>query len=413
LCSDVKVGGNSLSCVGDDAIHTVLHGAYTWPNDPQTFDGDSPVYRIIYSPQAADSIIIPITPSAPGLPLCADMPDNYRYADNFNQCSVPVEHEGAVFAVAVANLNDQGKYISNGKDWGCSLGQRGAAPGQGVTCRWNAFDSDLNCTPPVLDDDVTGSACGRIDSGTSLMSSEITPTPGEPLFLQVSVPKVLNSVTAPGTPIGCASNWQLVPGGSLTMFTDQGYLAWYEATANTDQPCQITVTLATSNPAELKLYAVPRFNGTVETTSSLSGSFVFPPKNALYLNFVSAGVTSTKDQSREYLMLGSLLQVNQQLTPITYWDNWLTNNLFYPGIDCVPNDNFCPTDDGTDYLPGHGSLSANSDAGHQHINGAGGHSLQRAGQSLGSFNWGGVAIYLQLNLDAKSKLAQAGGAARR
>jgi hypothetical protein len=407
MCSDVKVNGNPIACVGDDTIHRVLHGGYTWPNDPQTFDGDSPVYRIIYGPQAKNSITIPITPAAPALPLCSDMPDNYRYTDNYSQCSIPIEHEGAVFGVAVANLNDQGKYISNGKDWACSLNQRGAAPSQGVTCRWHAFDSELNCTPPMLDDDVTGSACGRIDEGTSLISSEITPTQGEPLFLQVSVPKVLNSVNPPATPIGCASNWQLVAGGSLTMFADQGYLAWYQATANTDQPCQVTVTLANSNPAELKLYAVPKFNGTVETASSLAGSFVFPPKNALLLNSASAGVTSTQKQNGEYLMLGSLLQVNQQLTPITYWNNWLTNNLFYPAVDCIPNDTFCPTDDGTDYLPGHGKLSANSDVGHQHITGAGAHTMQRAGQNLGSFNWGGVAIYLQLNTDKGEKLAQA------
>jgi hypothetical protein len=47
------------------------------------------------------------------------------------------------------------------------------------------------------------------------------------------------------------------------------------------------------------------------------------------------------------------------------------------------NDNFCPTDDGTDYLPGNGPNSSNADAGHQYLTTTGMHSLQRNAQNLG------------------------------
>ncbi len=36
LCSNVVFGQNNMqiACIGDDTLHAVLHGAYTWPNDP-------------------------------------------------------------------------------------------------------------------------------------------------------------------------------------------------------------------------------------------------------------------------------------------------------------------------------------------------------------------------------------------
>jgi hypothetical protein len=158
------------------------------------------------------------------------------------------------------------------------------------------------------------------------------------------------------------------------------------------------VTLANGNPAALKVYDVPKFNGTVETTSVATGNFVFPGNGGFPA--VSAGTVTTNFASD--LVLGNLLQVNQQFTPITYWVNWLTNSLGMPpnNVDCESNGMkgylYCPTDDGTDYLPGHGPNSSNADAGHQFV-GPGQHGLQRDAQSLGSFGWGGVAIYIELN----------------
>ena len=129
--------------------------------------------------------------------------------------------------------------------------------------------------------------------------------------------------------------------------------------ASSGSSCKVTVTLASSNPASLKVYDVPKALG-VETSSIDDGDFVYTKPNQP-LPSVGAGLATTSNPKD--LMLGSLLQVNQQPTPATYWVFWLSNSLTWPnGVHCEPNDNFCPTDDGTDWLPGHGPNSSNADA---------------------------------------------------
>ena len=150
--------------------------------------------------------------------------------------------------------------------------------------------------------------------------------------------------------------------------------------------------MASQNPAALKVYDVPKALG-VETSSNDDGDFVYTKPNQP-LPSVGAGLATTNNPKD--LMLGSLLQVNLQPTPATYWVFWLSNSLTWPnGIHCEPNDNFCPTDDGTEWLPGHGPNSSNVDVGHQQV-ATGPHRLQRPAQNLGSFSWGGVAIYVKL-----------------
>lgn len=401
-CSEVQVNGQSIACVGDDQLHKAMYGAYTWPNDPEVYGGNASVYRVIYSPQSQSGTNLPITPSVPGFPLCSDMPDNYKYAQNQVNCGVPIQHEGAIFAAAVANVNADGKYISTGSDWSCSLFEPAAAVSLGATCRWQAPATDLNCDPPKLDSDVVQSACGKIDYGLSLVSSQITPTQGQPLFVQVSIPKVISPVQTPSVPTGCSSNWQLVAGGSLSLSNNEGYMAWYQATANTDQACQVTVTLADSNPAELKVYGLAgNYANAPIIATSFAGKFDYPSANAKdSLQYAPFAGQATLNPANEYLMLGSLMQVNRQYAPLTMWNNWLTNALLYPGVECVDpkgnaDDNFCPTDDGADFLPGHGLYSSSADSGHLHLKGYSTNVLQRAGVTGGKFSWGGVAIYLQ------------------
>ena len=360
--------------------------AYSWPNDPQTYAHDAPLYRVIYSPGGTT---VPVTPASNSIPICSALPARYNYSGNFGNCSVPVNSQGAVFGVARLTIEDPMRgWVSNGKDWSCDLDQRGGND-TGVLCRWSQPPAG-NCSPPVIDAKVTQSACGLIDSGTSLVSSSIKPNSMDTLFVEVTVSKVLNPVALTGIS-GCASSW--TPVAQQLIHTDQGLVIWYTGKANTNSACQVTVTLANENPAELKVYDVPRAAG-VETFSSDSGDFVYTKPNQRPLPSVGAGSATTSDPSD--LMLGSILQVNQQPTPATYWVFWLTNSSTWPGgIHCEPNDNVCPTDDGTDWLPGHGPNSSNADAGHQEV-ASGSHRLQRPAQNLGSFAWGGVAIYVKL-----------------
>ncbi len=392
-CADVTFGGNNnkvkVACIGDDTIHAVLHGAYTWPNDPQTYPGDSAVYRILFSPEGTSAAI---TPAQNQIPLCASLPSNYMPTENRNNCSGTIDNLGQTFGIArVPNkgIGTSKQWHSTGNDWPCFIDERGAGD-NGVVCRWNPPPSG-NCSPPVPDSNVTQGACGRIDSGTALVSGSITPNSGDPLFLEVAIPKVLNSVSSPVSLSGCVPSsgmgaWSMV--ASQTVHSDQGIVAWYKGTANTSLACQVTVTMANENPAELKLYDVPKFNGTVEVSSSLTGDFNGGPP------FPSVSANSATTAYSNDLVLGALLMVDQLTTPITYWTNWLTNGPNQ--LQCLINNTSCPKDDGTDYLPGHGPYSANSDVGHQKV-GPGIHYFHRDAYNIGEFSWAGLAIYVELN----------------
>ena len=47
-CSDVSP--DPSTCIGDDTVHKIMPKAYTWPNDPQVYGGDSSGYRVIFAP---------------------------------------------------------------------------------------------------------------------------------------------------------------------------------------------------------------------------------------------------------------------------------------------------------------------------------------------------------------------------
>jgi hypothetical protein len=144
-CASV-VGTDTSACIGDDTIHTVMNKAYTWPNDPQTYDDDAPAYRIIFSPGGNPSTA-PITPSTSPIPLCSSLPTNYGFAlmyggpsSDTKPCDNPVNQMHAEFAVARPNS-------TTANPWACLLspGNPNANPpvlpgagDDGVVCRWFA-----------------------------------------------------------------------------------------------------------------------------------------------------------------------------------------------------------------------------------------------------------------------------------
>ncbi|MGC2110765.1 MAG: thaumatin family protein [Candidatus Korobacteraceae bacterium] len=391
-CSDVIFTGNGkkAACVGDDTLHKVLHGAYTWPNDPEVFQGDANVYRIVISPEGRGKA--PIT-AAQILPGCDSLPANYMPSQNRMNCSIPINGQNAAFGIGLVQNGGSQKWQSNGHDWPCFVPER-AAGDNGILCRWNPPPPDDNCLAPKTDQNVTSSACGRIDSGTALMSGSITPNSGDPLLLEVSIPKVLNTVSLPASVNGCVPSgmgaWTLIT--SKAVNSNQGIVAWYKGTSNTSVACNVTVTMAKSNPAELKVYDVPKFNGTVETMSTASGNCTPPTCAQPYT--VTAGSAPTVFSND--LQLGAVLMVNQQPTPVTYWDTWLTNGANQ--LTCLGNNTNCPRDDGTDFLPGHGPYSANSDVGHNAVTPGTQYFHRDAGIVLNQskFSWVGLALYIEL-----------------
>ncbi len=87
---------------------------------------------------------------------------------------------------------------------------------------------------------------------------------------------------------------------------------------------------------------------------------------------------------------------NQLFTPRTYWGNPLSDT------------NGFPTDDGADNLPGWGSYSGSADAGHQFLGSAGTYSMTRPSFSLGSTDFGGAAIAIELSGTASPSTAASG-----
>lgn len=215
LCSDVDPSNTAAQCVGDDTIHHVLHRAYTWPNDPQTYVDDAPLYRIIYAPGEKNE---PITRSDT-IPECSKLPKLYGYEDiyggpgsSIKPCDISVNREDAEFGIALPessctkpsdcpitmNCNTSiGKCVN----WGCNLAPSGAGD-NGVMCRWHPAPTEngkvLNCNPPTTDAYVTKSACGFNASGNTLVSSSITPAMGDPLFAEVVSTSTITGVNVPG-----------------------------------------------------------------------------------------------------------------------------------------------------------------------------------------------------------------------
>jgi hypothetical protein len=117
-CKQVDPKTNS-ACIGDDTVHKVFPHAYTWPNDPQVYADDAPLYRVIFAPGGTT---IPITPAA-DIPACQNLPAIYDYSTARNLCSIPIM-DGAVFGIA----------RTPSQPWSCDLGK--GAGNDGVICRW-------------------------------------------------------------------------------------------------------------------------------------------------------------------------------------------------------------------------------------------------------------------------------------
>jgi hypothetical protein len=122
-CSDVFPSNTDGQCIGEDRVHKIFPRAYTWPNDPQVYDCDAPLYRVVFGPGGTP---VPITPAQNSLPACVHLPKIYGYENVLVPCSFPVG-KGAKYAIAHPS--------GSGQTWGCDLGA--GAGDEGVICRWN------------------------------------------------------------------------------------------------------------------------------------------------------------------------------------------------------------------------------------------------------------------------------------
>jgi Thaumatin family len=153
-CSDVT--GDANACIGDDTVHKVFPGGYTWPNDPQTYVSDARVYRVIFAPGGTT---VPITDAGP-IPFCSTLPDLYAYSAQVKQCAGDIGN-GALFAgakpgVKCTKVNDPVCMPDNGScnittgycaNWACKIADGIAT--HDVLCRWGTAPSPTVTPTPT------------------------------------------------------------------------------------------------------------------------------------------------------------------------------------------------------------------------------------------------------------------------
>lgn len=130
-CSQTKDlhGIPDSKCIGDDTVHAVFPRAYTWPNDPQTYDCDNNGFTITISPGGVPASAPAITPAGP-IPLCSSLPKGYHYKEMSEvNCSTPIK-DGAKFAAANYHADDA-------DPWSCDLPPTAGIPTGRVLCSWN------------------------------------------------------------------------------------------------------------------------------------------------------------------------------------------------------------------------------------------------------------------------------------
>ena len=131
-CSDVTTDDNA--CIGDDTVHNVFPGGYTWPNDPQTYVSDARAYRIIFAPGGLPDNLS-ITDSG-AVPACSSLPADYGDSSQYGgsgsgtkPCDITVNKNGAKFAGAIYKPD-------NDHTWACSIANGGPVTTGAILCSW-------------------------------------------------------------------------------------------------------------------------------------------------------------------------------------------------------------------------------------------------------------------------------------
>jgi hypothetical protein len=170
-CSDVT--DDATACIGDDTVHAVFPGGYTWPNDPQVYGSDARAYRVIFAPGWSDELSrkAPITDSKE-VPLCSSLPAPYGYEANRRNCAGVIA-TGARFAGALLSPPCQtqddcpiipgsnppaheGCYTPLGQcaGWACEIADGGPVSIGTILCQWPEAEPSptatmhLGTTPP-------------------------------------------------------------------------------------------------------------------------------------------------------------------------------------------------------------------------------------------------------------------------
>jgi hypothetical protein len=119
-------------CIGDDTVHKVFPRAYTWPNDPQTYDCDNTTFTVTVSPGGTS---VPITPAST-IPLCSGLPDIYDFKHASKICADDIAN-GATFASAIEHPGEKHEWACVIKPGNADNSGQGIPPG--VLCAWKTL----------------------------------------------------------------------------------------------------------------------------------------------------------------------------------------------------------------------------------------------------------------------------------
>jgi hypothetical protein len=199
LCSDVS--SDPSTCIGDDTLHLVMPKAYTWPNDPQVYGGDSPSYRVIFEPGGnGNTEISPIST----IPMCSDLPGAqsvYGFSQARTNCGNPINY-GARFGLARPSP----------QSWSCDLDPTGAGD-DAVICKW---DSPARVKQIGLR--------GNFNAQGASLQLAVLPAsllnPGDLMLASVTFSSAAGSPTVP-------NGWTQVPGASVTSNANNQTVVWY------------------------------------------------------------------------------------------------------------------------------------------------------------------------------------------
>lgn len=117
-----KICQDHNACVGDDTFHQVCPQAYTWPNDPQTYDCDAKEYNITFCPGGTS---VKMSDSKEGIISCSSLPKEYNYEKALQNCMGAIKN-GDRYACA----------SKNGL-WACGLPNNSSCYAQGVLCKFD------------------------------------------------------------------------------------------------------------------------------------------------------------------------------------------------------------------------------------------------------------------------------------
>jgi len=210
----VDVSSDPTTCIGDDTLHKVMPKVYTWPNDPQVYGGDAPLYRVIIAPGGAPSS--PKITNESQIPLCDSDTLNeteYGKAQAFTNCANNIKY-GALFAVA--HRVDQ----RPNPNWGCDLDPTGSGD-EGPICKWPQ--------PATAKITQVGLRANFNSAGTNLHLNVIPKANVKTGDLLLASITFLQGAGMPTVPDG----WTQVPMASVSNSNDQT-VVWYHFAATTD-----------------------------------------------------------------------------------------------------------------------------------------------------------------------------------